>query len=67
MRDPRHNSGSGIVSGVATTLGVVNDESELAGVAGELTTEEAAALRDASIHPVLRGLAQARLDRSEDD
>jgi len=67
MQDPRHNSRPGIVSGVATTLGVVKHESDLAGVAGELTTEEAIALRDASIHPLLRRLAEASLDQSEED
>ena len=55
----------GIVSGVLGTLGVVNDESELAGVAGELTAEEAAALADAALHPVLRRLLEARVEPPE--
>lgn len=42
------------------TLSAVNHESELAGVAGELTAEEAAALLEATGHPALRRLVELR-------
>lgn len=45
------------------TLGAVNHESELAGVAGELTAEEAAALLEATGHPALRRLLELRPGR----
>lgn len=53
-----------IVSGVLSTLGAVNHESELAGVAGELTVEEAAALLEATGHPALRRLLERHFDPS---
>jgi len=52
-----------IVSGVLSTLGAVNHESDLAGVAGELTGEEAAALVETTGHPALRRLLELRRDR----
>lgn len=49
-----------IVSGVLSTLGAVNHESDLAGVAGELTAEEAAALLEATGHRALQRLVELR-------
>jgi hypothetical protein len=50
---------------VFSTLGAVNDESELGGVAGDLTTEEAAALLETALHPLLRRLLEARLEERD--
>lgn len=47
------------------TLGAVNDDPELAGVAGELTAEEAAALLEASLPRALRRLLEARIEAPE--
>jgi hypothetical protein len=55
------------VSGVLGTLSAVKDESELAGVAGELTQQEIAALADATIHPWLRLLVRARSDVPDEE
>lgn len=61
-REPAGDGAARIVSGVLGTLSAVKDESELAGVAGELTQQEIAALADASIHPWLQLRVSARSD-----
>lgn len=54
-----------IVSGVLSTVSAVKDESELAGAAGELTAEEAAALLSVTTDPALRRLLEARTGKPE--
>jgi hypothetical protein len=50
---------------VPSTVSAVKDESELAGVAGDLTAEEAAALLEVTTDPALGRLLEACLEALE--